>query len=83
MYQDCINIAEEYQELYERQKRALMSAESERERLTREMAALTRRAAMYEEVSRSGIPDIVAAWMDDKIEQVLKSSVPMDGAGAR
>ena len=71
MCQDCIDIADEYMELELNRKRALMTANDEVDRLKQELATMTRRAKMYEEVSKAGIHKTVIAWMDNEISQLL------------
>lgn len=72
MCSDCIEIADEYDELYQKQKAALITAQMEVERLTAENKRLARRVAMLEEVAKAGVGDIIGAWIDDNFRQLLK-----------
>lgn len=71
MCNDCRQIAEEFDELLKRRTTALAIANDRTERLERELADANRRAAMYEQVSKAGINQIIVAWMDKEIEQIL------------
>jgi hypothetical protein len=35
---------------------------------------LTSKAAMWEEIARAGLPEIIEAWAADNIEKLLKSA---------
>jgi len=73
MCDDCKNIAEEYQELLELRTTALQSAQHENEQLKNKLSNLQRRADMYEQVSKAGFGDVIGAWMDKEINQLLKT----------
>jgi hypothetical protein len=72
MCEDCRLIAEEYQQLLTARTRALVQAQDEAERLTRELANMKRRADMYEQISKAGMPDVILAWMDKEIDTLLR-----------
>jgi hypothetical protein len=72
MCEDCVNIADEYAELLKMRTNALHTAEHENGKLKLELAAANRRAQMYEEVARAGVGEIISAWMDKEIKQLLK-----------
>lgn len=72
MCDDCRDIAEEFDELLKRRTAALANAQDEIEKLKRKYAELERRANMYEEMSKVGLGDIIGAWMDKEIGQILK-----------
>ena len=72
MCEDCVNIADEYAELLKMRTNALLTAEHENGRLKLELAAANRRAQMYEEVAHAGVSEIIFAWMDKEIKQILK-----------
>ena len=71
MCTDCRQIAEEYQELLEARTQALSATRAENERLTRELANEKRRADMFEQVARAGMPNVILAWMDKDITKIL------------
>jgi hypothetical protein len=72
MCEDCISIAEEYQQLENMRKLSMMQTEDELEKMKAELATWKRRAEMYQEVARAGLPDIIGAWMDKSIDLLLK-----------
>ena len=71
---DCISIAEEYQELYENNKNALYDTRIRAEKLERRLARAERKARMFEQVAKAGVGDIVGAWIDKEIDQIMKES---------
>lgn len=71
MCQDCIDIAEEYQELELNRKRALMAANDQAEKAIKDRDQWKRQAEMYEQVAKAGIGDIIAAWVDKEIKLLL------------
>lgn len=73
MCEDCISIAEEYQQLEQNRKRSMMHMEEELEKSKAEAVMWKRRAEMYHEVSLAGIPDIISAWMDKNFDKLLKT----------
>lgn len=72
MCDDCREIAEEYQELLENRTRALMIANSNEEQAKRRLETETRRADMFEKIAKAGVGDIIAAWIDKEIKQILE-----------
>ena len=72
MCSDCRQIAEEYQELLEKRTQALGTANHQVESLTRELADMKRRAHMWEQISKAGLPETITAWMDKDIQRILK-----------
>ena len=76
MCTDCVEIAEEYEELLSGRTSALQTANAEVETLLRELRDVKRRSDVYESVSKAGINQIIAAWMDKEIGALLK---PKDG----
>ena len=72
MCDDCREMVEEYQTLLKLRTDALMASEARASKLERELYAMTRRSAMYEEVSKAGVGEIISAWMDKEINHLLK-----------
>ena len=72
MCEDCVSIADEHQYLYEQRKMALARAEYKYESLEKEIAKVRRELEMYKEVSKAGVGDIISAWIDKEIEQLLE-----------
>jgi len=72
MCQDCINIANEYIELENNRKLALITANDKLERITKELNKTQRKAKMYEDCAKAGITQIIGAWMDNNIKELLK-----------
>jgi glutaredoxin-related protein len=64
MCQDCINIAEEYQELHDRRKFELIRLQEENAELKRKLALAEQRAADYERVAKLGYPEVIQSWID-------------------
>ncbi len=75
MCEDCVQIAEEYQELLELRTRALQVANYNEAQAKKELAQEKRRADMYEEISKAGMGEIISAWMDKEIKQLLKGGL--------
>ena len=73
MCEDCISIAEEFQQLEQNRKRAMMNLEVELEKAKAEVVMWKRRADLYLETSRAGLPDVITAWMDNNFDQLLKA----------
>jgi len=71
MCEDCVNIAEEYQELETLRKNAMIEQDYEMQKLRRELDRAERKAKMYEEVSKAGMHETVCAWIDKEINQLL------------
>lgn len=71
MCSDCQQIAEEYQELYERQKHELSRLLHQVGEWQIKYQNAERRAQMFEEVAKAGIPAVIVAWMDKEIGQLL------------
>lgn len=71
MCNDCIDIAEEYQELELNRKRALAVANDKLEKAIAERNNWKRQAEMYEQVARAGVGDIIAAWIDKEIKSLV------------
>lgn len=78
MCDDCKSIAEEYQELLARRTNALAATDDELEKTKRELETWKRRAAMFEDVAKAGIPAVIIAWIDKEIGQLVKQG---DGVG--
>ena len=76
MCEDCISIAEEYQQLDQIRKSSMIRMEEELRQVKAELEQLTRRAAMYQEVAQAGLPDIIGAWIDKEIDQLLAQGKP-------
>lgn len=72
MCNDCVSIAEEYEHLLNLRTNALQTAEHKLEQALRDLEKEKRLHAMYEEVSKAGIGDIIAAWMDREIGKIIK-----------
>ena len=73
MCEDCVSIAEEYQQLEQNRKSSMMRLEGELEKANAEAAMWKRRAEMYHEVSLAGLPDVITAWMDNNFDRLLKT----------
>lgn len=68
MCEDCRLIAEEYEQLLTTFKRA-NSAGSERvKQLERELTEVKRQAAMWESQAKTGLPDVISAWIDSQMQ---------------
>jgi hypothetical protein len=81
MCTDCRLMAEEYQMLLEKRTQALIAAQDTNERMTRELVNTKRRADMWEQVSKAGLPDVILAWMDKDINKLLRKPSPQPGDG--
>ena len=68
MCNDCLEIADEYVELLQLRTNALQVANYQVEKLTEEFNSLKRKAAMWEELSKMGMPEIIIKWMDETTE---------------
>ena len=73
MCEDCITLAEEYQEIEVRRRAKIIRLDEENERLKARFDKLERRAFVWEEVARAGLPDIIEAWVAKKIDRIIKS----------
>ncbi len=73
MCEDCISIAEEYQNLLEMRTNALVVANYQVEQLSKAIEKEQRKSAMYENVAKAGFADVICAWMDLEISQLLDS----------
>jgi len=76
MCEDCVSIAEEYQELEERRKQAMLEKEHRYEQMKKELDRANRKATMYVEVAKVGVGEIISAWMDKEINALLAESQP-------
>lgn len=76
MCRDCRQIAEEYQDLLEARTQALVTAQDRVGEMKRELDREKRRANMYEQVAKAGIPAVIIAWMDQDINQLLAVGEP-------
>lgn len=72
MCEDCIDLAEEYQELHEIRRREIIRVDEENERIKAEFAQLKRKAEMWEQMARAGLPDIIEAWVAREITRIIK-----------
>lgn len=61
---DCREIADEYAELLIMRSNALSTANHEIEKLKADLICTKRQAAMWEELSKMGMPEIILKWMD-------------------
>jgi len=61
---DCRDIADEYAELLIMRSNALSTANYEIEKLKADLSFTKRQAAMWEELSKMGMPEIILKWMD-------------------
>ena len=66
MCDDCREIADEYAELLQMRTNALQAANYQVEKISEELHTLKRRAAMWEELSKMGMPEIIIKWMDER-----------------
>lgn len=73
MCEDCIALAEEYQEIEARRRAEMIRLDEENERLKAEFATLKREAEMWEQTARVGLPDIIEAWAAKEIDRIIKS----------
>ncbi len=78
MCEDCISIAEEYQQLEQIRKLDMLRMEHELTEARAELQKQKRRAEMYEQVARAGLPDIIGAWIDQAIDQLIQKSPKED-----
>lgn len=67
---DCKSIADEYEELLTMKNRALSNADREIEELKTQLEAVKRKSAMWEQLSKMGMPEIILKWMDDQSARV-------------
>lgn len=72
MCETCKSIADEYEYLLKVRTQALITAENHLEEKQRELETMKRRADMFEQISKAGLPDVIRAWMDKEIERLLK-----------
>lgn len=72
MCQDCIDLAEEYQQLHEIRRREIIRVDEENERIKAQFAKLERQAIVWEEIARAGLPDIIEAWAAKEIDRIIK-----------
>jgi hypothetical protein len=70
--EDCRNIASEYKELYQSFKHNLKLAQDELAQVQTELAKVKRERQMYKDVAQAGIGDIISAWMDKEIGQLIE-----------
>ena len=63
---DCKSIADEYAELLTLKNRALGNADHEIEELKTQLDAAKRQSAMWEQLSKMGMPEIILKWMDEQ-----------------
>lgn len=70
MCNDCLEIAEELEELLKIRTNALQAESARVSKLERELADEKRRSAMYEQVAKAGICEIIGAWMDKEIKKL-------------
>ncbi len=68
---DCKEIADEYAELLTLKNRALSTAEYKIGELEKQLEQSNRRAKMYEELSKMGMPEIILKWMDEQAVKAL------------
>lgn len=73
MCEDCIALADEYQEIEIRRRAEMIRLDEMNERLKAEFAKLERRAVTWEEVARAGLPDIIEAWAAKEINRIINS----------
>lgn len=69
MCKDCTSIADEYADLLQRRTQALSLANHRVEELQQELERVKHKAALWEEMSKVGLPAVIQQWMDDKIGQ--------------
>ena len=67
MCDDCRSIAEEYEQLLTSFKRANAIGSDRVKQLERELATANRRAEMWEEKAKIGLPDVIKAWIDSTV----------------
>ena len=68
MCDDCKEIADEYAELLALRSNALNTANYKLETLTKEFESFKRKAAIWEELSKMGMSEIITKWMDSLSE---------------
>jgi len=72
MCEDCKSIAEEYEHLLQIRTRELIAAQDRLEEKQIELDVMKRRADMFEKISKCAIPEVIIAWIDKDINQLLK-----------
>jgi hypothetical protein len=71
MCNDCREIAEEYQELLKIRTDALHIAEYTVVELKRQLESEKRRADLFEQTAKAGLPQVILAWMDKDISKLI------------